>query len=134
MYVCVSVCLYILQPLGRSRRGINGQIDLKLGTLIAWMNPLGCFCFCFFLFFCFCFFVCLFVCFFSFFENFDFWALGTRSWTLNGPKSFKEIREGVNGEICLQFCTFIAWVNPWGCFLLLLLLLLLFFIFIFSKF
>ena len=51
-------------------------------------------------------------CFFSFFENLHIRALGTRSWTLNGPKSFCS-REGINGQICLKFATFGQ--NPWGC-------------------
>ena len=65
--LCVSACLYVLQALGCSIEGINGQICLKSGTLIVWVNPWGSF--------------------FSFFENFDFWAQVTRSlvpkWTKN---------------------------------------------------
>ena len=37
---------------------------------------------------CVCVCVCVCVNFFSFYENFDFLALGTRSLTLHGPKSF----------------------------------------------
>ena len=65
--VCVCVC--VLQALGRSREGMNSQICLTFGTRIAWVNPWGCF--------------------FSVFENFDFWVLGTQSWSLTGPKSFR---------------------------------------------
>ena len=31
------------KPLGHSREGINGQICLKFGTLLAWLNPWWCF-------------------------------------------------------------------------------------------
>ena len=65
--MCVSVYLYVLQVLGCSKEGINGQICLKFGAIIAWVSPWDIF---------------------QFFENFDFWALETRSWTLNGPKTF----------------------------------------------
>ena len=37
--MCVCLCLYIRQALGRSKEDINGQICLKFGTLIAWVNP-----------------------------------------------------------------------------------------------
>ena len=68
IYVCVSsACLYVLQALGCSSEGMNGQICLKFGTY-SLGESLGVFL--------------------SFFENFDFWALGTWSWTLNGPKTF----------------------------------------------
>ena len=41
--VCVCVCVCPLQALGHSREGINGQIGLKFGTLIVWVNHWGCF-------------------------------------------------------------------------------------------
>ena len=50
--------------------------------------------------------------FFSFFENFDFWGLGTsfspkRGWQ---PGDFK------NGRIWLKFGILVPWVNIWWCF------------------
>ena len=37
-----------------------------------------------------------------------FWFLGP------GPTGHS--REGINGQICLNFGTFLAWSYPWGCF------------------
>ena len=65
--MCVCVCVCVLQALGRFREGINGQICLKFGTLIAWVNPWGSL--------------------FSFFENFIFLGPGDSvldpKWTKN---------------------------------------------------
>ena len=41
--VCMYVCMCVLQALERSREGLNGQICLKFGTRIVWVNPWGCF-------------------------------------------------------------------------------------------
>ena len=85
----MSVCP--LKTLGQAGHFKNGWIWLKFGTLVPWVNIWGCF--------------------FSFFENFDFWGLGTsfspkRGWQ---PGDFK------NGPIWLKFCTLAHWVNTLGC-------------------
>ena len=41
--MCVSVYLYVLQALGCSKEGINGQICLKFRAIIAWVSPWGIF-------------------------------------------------------------------------------------------
>lgn len=91
--VCLSVCPNIL---GRCREDVYGQICVKFGTLIAWVNPWGCF--------------------FDFFKILIFGPL----WSVSGPKmGCKPLgccREGVSGPISLKFGTLIAWVNVWGWF------------------
>ena len=62
LYLCLSVCP---TSFGHSRKFIHGQICLKFGIIIAWVNPWGCF--------------------FLFSEILDFRILGTCTWTLNGP-------------------------------------------------
>ena len=54
--------------------------------------------------------------FFSFFENFHFWARGTRFLAQNGPKSSGQPTEPKNCWIWLIFGTLVPWVNTWGCF------------------
>ena len=61
------------KPLGWSREGINGLMCLKFGIFITWVNPWSCFFF------------------YYFFENYNFWALGTQSRTINGLKIFKAL-------------------------------------------
>ena len=47
----------------------------------------------------------------SVFEKFDLLIQGTWSWTVNGQKTFRSSREGIDCAMCLKFVTFIACMN-----------------------